>query len=281
MRSKFSRLPRPSRAVLYLALAVTSFFYAYPFFWMVSGSLKSRAEFFQNGLRLLPQKLVLTNYAEAWQIARFGVYFKNSFLITLTTTGIVVLLTSMAGYALAKSDFPGKRMLIGAVVLSLFLPKGYAIIPIFDLVKRLGLLNTLWAVILVNSATSMVVNTFLFVGYFTTLPRALDEAARIDGASHRMIYTRIAMPLAKPMIATVALFEFIDNWNSFFIPLVFTLGRPDLRTVSVGMYAFVGQHATYWTLMCAAAVMSLLPTLLLFFMLQRLFVEGVVGAMRG
>ncbi len=83
------------------------------------------------------------------------------------------------------------------------------------------------------------------------------------------------------MIATVALFEFIDSWNSFFIPLVFTLGRPDLRTVAVGMYAFVGQHATNWTLMCAAAVMSLLPTLLLFFLLQRLFVEGVVGAMRG
>jgi raffinose/stachyose/melibiose transport system permease protein len=89
------------------------------------------------------------------------------------------------------------------------------------------------------------------------------------------------MPLAKPMIATVAIFEFIDSWNSFFIPLVFTLGRPDLRTIAVGMYAFIGQHATTWTLMCAAATMSLLPTIILFFLLQRFFVEGLTGAIRG
>jgi raffinose/stachyose/melibiose transport system permease protein len=248
---------------------------------MLSSSLKSRAEFFEYGLRLLPEQLLWSNYTDAWDIARFGIYFRNSVVVTIGATAIVVALTSMAGYALARSNFPGKRIIIGTVVISLFLPKGYAIIPIFDLVRRLGLLNTLSAVILVNAATSMVVNTFLFMGYFTTLPVALDEAARMDGASPLTIYRRIALPLAKPMIATVALFEFIDSWNSFFIPLVFTLGRPDLRTVAVGMYAFVGQHATHWTLMCAAATMSLLPTLLLFFMLQRLFVEGVVGAMRG
>lgn len=277
----FIRKPRLSRAVLYAALIIAGCIYAYPFIWMLSGSLKSRAEFFEYALHLLPRQPLWSNYTDAWEIARFGIYFRNSAAVTIGATLIVVALTSMAGYALARSDFPGKRIIIGTVVISLFLPKGYAIIPIFDLVRRLGLLNTLWAVILVNAATSMVVNTFLFMGYFTTLPIALDEAARIDGASPLTIYKRIALPLAKPMIATVALFEFIDSWNSFFIPLVFTLGRPDLRTVAVGMYAFVGQHATNWTLMCAAATMSLLPTLLLFFMLQRLFVEGVVGAMRG
>ena len=192
-----------------------------------------------------------------------------------------LLPTSLAGYALARSDFPGKCLVIGAVVVSLFLHKGYAIIPTFDLVRRLGLLNTLWSVILVNSATGMVVNTFLFTAYFMILPRALEEAATLDGAGPLTVCARIAMPLSRPMITTVALFELIDNWNSFFIPLVFTLGRPELRTVAVGMYAFVGQHATSWTLMCAAAVMSLLPTLLLFFLLQRLFVEGLAWALRG
>lgn len=276
-----SRDVRAARSVLVLGLALAGFLYAYPFLWMLSGSLKTRAEFFAGGLRLLPQALQWDNYADAWRIADFGLYFKNSLLVTLASTAIVLLLTSLAGYALARSDFPGKRFLLGVVVLSLFLPKGYAIIPIFDLIRRLDLLNTLWSVILVNSATGMVVNTFLFTAYFTTVPRALEEAATLDGAGPLTVYARVAMPLSRPMIATVALFEFIDNWNSFFIPLVFTLGRPELRTVAVGMYVFVGQHATAWTLMCAAAVMSLLPTLLLFFLLQRLFVEGLVGALRG
>jgi raffinose/stachyose/melibiose transport system permease protein len=248
---------------------------------MLSGSIKTRTEFFEYNLRLLPDQPVWSNYTDAWQIARFGVYFKNSVVISVTATLIVVALTSMAGYALARGGFRGKRVILTAIVLTMFLPKGYAIIPIFELVRSLGLLNTLWAVILVNAGTSMVMSTLLFVGYFSTVPRELEEAAKIDGAGPLTTYWRIALPLARPMIGTVVLFEFIDNWNSFFIPLVFTLGRPDLRTVGVGMYAFVGQHSTDWTLMCAAATMSLLPTMLLFFLLQRFFMEGVVGAVRG
>lgn len=270
-----------SRSVLHLALAVSGFFYMYPFLWMLSGSLKSRGEFLGKGLSLLPRQPVWENYLEAWQTARFGIYFKNTAFVTLASTVIVVILTSMAGYALARSTFPGKKVIIGAILATMFLPKGYTIVPIFELVRGLGLLNTLWAVVLVSSATGTVFNTFLFLGYFVTLPKELEEAAVIDGARFPTIYRRIALPLAKPMVATVALFEFIDNWNSFFIPLVFTLGRPDLRTVTVGMYAFVGQHSTDWTLMCAAATLSLVPTMVVFFFLQRLLVQGVAGAIRG
>lgn len=269
------------RTILYAALIIAGLVYAYPFIWMLSGSLKSRAEFFECGLCLLPEQALLSNYVDAWQIANFNVFFKNSVTMTVCVTTLVVLLTSLAGYALARVSFPGKKIILATIVLSLFLPKGYAIVPIFELVRKLGLLNSLWGVILVNTATSMVVNTFLFIAFFSTHPRELEESALIDGAGVLTTYWRIAMPLAKPMIATVAIFEFIDNWNSFFIPLVFTLGRPDLRTIAVGMYAFVGQHATNWTLMCAAATMSLLPTIIIFFFLQRFFVEGLSGAIRG
>jgi ABC-type glycerol-3-phosphate transport system permease component len=270
-----------SRITFHVALAAFGFLYMYPFLWMLSGSLKTRQEFLGRGASLLPQQAMWQNYVEAWQTARFSIYFKNTALVTVMTTLIVVLLTSMAGYALARSDFPGKKLVVGSVLVTMFLPRGYTIVPIFELIEKMKLLNTLWAVILVNAATGMVFNTFLFIGYFTALPRELDEAAVIDGASFPAIYWQVALPLAKPMIGTVALFEFIDNWNSFFVPLVFTLGRPDLRTVAVGMYAFVGQHTTDWTLMCAAAAMSLLPTMILFFLLQRLFVEGLTGAIRG
>jgi ABC-type glycerol-3-phosphate transport system permease component len=270
-----------SRTLFHIALAVCGFFYMYPFLWMLSASVKTRTEFFGSGLRLLPQRIVWQNYVEAWQTAKFGIYFKNSVFVTITATLIVVFLTSMAGYALSRSHFPGRKLIIGTILITMFLPKGYTIIPIFEFVKNLRLLNTLWAVILVNAATEMVFGTFLFIGYFRTLPRELEEAATIDGASFPHLYWRIAIPLAKPMLGTVALFEFIDAWNSFFIPLVFTLGMPDLRTVTVGMYAFMGQHSTNWTAMCAAATISLLPTMILFFVMQRLFVKGVTGAIRG
>ena len=270
-----------SRTIFHVALAVFGFLYMYPFLWMLSGSLKTQQEFLGSGMNLWPKQAMWQNYLEAWQTAEFSIYFRNTALITIMTTAIVVVLTSMAGYALARSSFPGKKLIVGSILATMFLPRGYTIVPIFELVKNLNLLNTLWAVVLVNAATGMVFNTFLFIGYFVTLPKELEEAAIIDGANFPTIYWRVALPLAKPMIGTVALFEFIDNWNSFFVPLVFTLSRPDLRTVSVGMYAFVGQHSTDWILMCAAATMSLLPTILLFFLLQRLFVEGLTGAIRG
>lgn len=270
-----------SRTIFHVALAVFGFLYMYPFLWMLSGSLKTQQEFLGSGMNLWPKQAMWQNYLEAWQTAEFSIYFRNTALITIMTTAIVVVLTSMAGYALARSSFPGKKLIVGSILVTMFLPRGYTIVPIFELVKNLNLLNTLWAVVLVNAATGMVFNTFLFIGYFVTLPKELEEAAIIDGANFPTIYWWVALPLAKPMIGTVALFEFIDNWNSFFVPLVFTLSRPDLRTVSVGMYAFVGQHSTDWILMCAAATMSLLPTILLFFLLQRLFVEGLTGAIRG
>jgi raffinose/stachyose/melibiose transport system permease protein len=248
---------------------------------MLSGSLKTTGEFFGRGLSLIPQQLIWQNYIEAWQGTQFNVYFKNSIFVSVITTLIIIILTSMAGYSVARYQFPGKRLLLGFILITMFLPRGFTIIPIFSLIMKLGLLNTLWAVILVYAGKSMVFNTFLFMAYFTTLPKEIEDAAQIDGAKFPTIYWRIAMPLGLPMVGAVALFEFIDNWNSFFIPLVFTLGRPDLRTVPVGMYAFVGQNSIDWTLLSAAASMSLLPTLILFFFLQRFFVQGIVGVIRG
>jgi len=271
---------RAGRWLLYAALAAAGIFYAYPFLWMISGSFKKTSEFFTQGLRLIPSDPQWSNYSKAWQDARFNQYFLTTVIVAVVATLLVLLFTSLAGYTMAKNRFPGREVIIGILVVTLFLPRGYAILPIFDLVHKLGLLNTLAAVILVNSGTSMVVNTFLFMGYFSTLPAEIDEAALMDGANPWTMFWRIAVPLARPMFGTVALFEFMDNWNSFFIPLVFTLGKPELRTIGVGLYAFVGQNTTQWTLMCAAAVISLLPTLILFFALQRPFIDGIARAIR-
>lgn len=265
----------------HLALGVFGIFYMYPFLWMIGSSLKTRSEFFDQGLGLFPEYPRWANYVEAWQSAHFGVYFANTVFVSVIATAFVVVLTSMAGYALARNDFPGKHILIGCMLATMFLPRGYTIIPVFEIIKWLNLLNTLWAVILVNAATGIVFNTFLFFGYFTTFPREIEDSAIIDGASYPALYWHIAMPFALPMVGTVILFEFLDNWNSFFVPLVFTLSRPDLRTIAVGMYSLAGETATDWTLLCAAATISLLPTMILFILLQRTFVNGIAGAIKG
>lgn len=279
------KLPRlrqmPVLLLFHAILAVVGFVYIYPFLWMIASSLKTRNEFYESGLSILPETPRWENYAEAWKTARFDIYFSNTLIVALVATALTVLLTSMAGYALARQKFPGKRAIIIFMLLTMFLPRGYTIIPIFELIRNINLLNTLWAVILVNTGTSMVFNTFLFTSYFMTLPKELEDVAVMDGANFPQVYWHIAIPFAIPMIGTVTLFELIDNWNSFFIPLVFTLSRPDLRTLAVGMYAFVGENATDWTFLCAAATLSLMPIVILFVFLQKTFVNGMAGAIKG
>ena len=270
-----------SRLFVHAVLIGMGFFYMYPFLWMLASSFKSPSEFYSSDLSLFPQKLLWQNYVYAWNTGNFGTYFMNTVIVTVSVTLLVILLTSMAGYVLSKTRFPGKKFVIGGMLVLMFLPGGYTIIPVFDLVQRLGLLNNLLSVILVQAAGGLVFNTLLFMGYFATIGKEVEEAARVDGADLPRTYWYIMLPMAKPMIATVGLFQFMNNWNSFWIPLVFTIGNPSLRTLAVGLYAFVGENSTGWTYVAAGAVMSILPIMAVFFFLQRYFIEAVAGAIKG
>jgi raffinose/stachyose/melibiose transport system permease protein len=271
----------PGRWLVHVLLIAAGFFYVYPFLWVLAGSFKTPGEFFASGLRLIPKGLRLDNYAYAWTTGHFATYFRNTLLITVAVATLVVLISSMAGYVLAKSNVPGRRVVLGGILALMFLPGGYTIIPTFDLVQRLGLLNTLWSVILVQVAGALTFNSLLFLGYFSTIGKEIEEAALVDGADLPTTYWRIMLPLATPMLATVALFQIIANWNAFWIPLVFTLGNEGLRTIAVGMYAFVGENSTGWTYICAGAVISILPIMAFFVFMQRFFIEAVAGAVKG
>ncbi|MBX6770147.1 MAG: carbohydrate ABC transporter permease [Chloroflexi bacterium] len=274
-------LRRLPMLLVHLLLIGLGFLYLYPFLWVLASSFKSPGEFFEAGPSLIPAALRWDNYSDAWNIGHFSTYFLNTVIVAVSVTSLVILISSMAGFVLARTAVPGRTVILGGMVALMFLPGGYTIIPTFELVQKLGLLNTLWAVILVQAAGALVFNALLFLGYFLTIGREIEEAARVDGASFPRIYAQIMLPLARPMVATVALFQFMTNWNSFWIPLVFTLGNPSLRTLAVGMYAFVGENSTGWTAICAGAVMSILPILLVFFLLQRHFIEAVAGAIKG
>jgi ABC-type glycerol-3-phosphate transport system permease component len=274
------RRRRAVSLMTHAALLIGGLVWLYPLFWAVGSSLKGENDFFNQGLNPLPSGLMWSNYLQAWQEASFGQYFVNTLLITIGTVLVTLVVTSMAGYVLARTSFLGRGVCLGLVTATLFLPHGYTIIPIFDLVQRLHLLNTLWSVILVQASTGIVFGTFLFMGYFMSIDRELENAAAVDGASFHQTFWRIMLPLSGPMLATVGLFTAISAWNSFFIPLVFTLSRPGLRTLAVGMYAFVGENSTQWTLLCAGAVITLVPIIALFLLLQRFFVNGLAGAVK-
>jgi ABC-type glycerol-3-phosphate transport system permease component len=276
-----SIIRRLTELSIHLTLLALGFVYLFPFLWTLGGALKTPREFFTRGLNALPGgEWQWQNFADAWERASFGQYFLNTIFIALGTVFFTVLLTSMSGYAFSRLEVPFKMIGITIIWIFFLIPDGYSILPVYRIVKALGLLNTLWAVILVRVAGGMLFNSFLFYGFFRGMPKELEEASIIDGANVPQRFFYVMLPLAKPMIATVALFTFLGSWNDFFTPLVFTLGRPELRTLAVGMYAFVSENTREWTLICAGAAISLVPIIILFIFLQRYFVDAYAAAVK-
>lgn len=254
--------------------------WVYPFVWMVSASLKDPLEIFSAGMQLLPESPVWENYERAWTDGRFNTYLLNTVIVTVSTVVLVVVRCAMAGYVLARYSFAGRKVVLAVLIVTLFVPTGYTIIPVVEISGQLGLLNSLTGMIVALSGGAHVASILLYAGYFRQIPKELEEAAVVDGAGFFTIFFRVMLPLAMPVTATVSLLTFLFTWNAFFLPLVFTLSRPDLRTLSVGMLAFAEENSVDWSGMAAAATISLLPVVVLFIVLQRYFVEGIAGAVK-
>lgn len=278
-RDYWLRGSRLRATLVSLILLPVCFLWIYPFLWMVSSSLKTNAEIFA-GLSLIPSSFEWANYQRAWTGARIGQYFINTVIITATSVAIVVVTTAMIGYVLGRYQFPGKKAVVAFFVATVFLPEGYTIIPIFELVNRLGLAESLWGVILAESGGAHVITVLLFAGFFSQLPKELEEAAIMDGAGFFRIFWRIMLPLSGPVVATAIILQFLHSWNDFLLPLVLTLSRPELRTLAVGIYAFRGEFFVDWSALAAAATISLLPIIVVFLFLQRYFVQGIAGAVK-
>ena len=261
-------------------LVVAALLWVYPFVWMVSASLKDSLEIFSAGLQLVPERFAWENFGRAWRDASFSRYMVNTVIVTVWTVVIVVVRCALAGYVLGRYTFRGSRLMMGILVATLFVPTGYTIIPIVKISLQLGLLNSLTGMILALSGAANVSAILIYAGYFRQLPKELEEAAIVDGAGFFRTFFTIMLPLAMPVTATVALLTFLATWNSFFLPLVFSFSRPELRTLSVGMQAFVGENAVDWSGMAAAGVISIVPVVVLFIFLQRFFVEGIAGAVK-
>ena len=273
------RLPA-SVAIIYVLLTILAFIFVYPFLWMLSASFKTQDEFFADGLSLIPKHLSFDNFIRAWNSANFSVYFKNSLMVTVSVVLIVLFATSLAGYVIGRYSFFGKKFLMAVFISSTTIPLVFTIIPIYELLKSIGLSQSIVGLILAEAGGGHVIFLMLFASYYAGLPRELEEVAVIDGCNFIQIYSRIMFPLAKPIMVTVVIMQFIWTWNSFLLPLTITLNNPELRTLSVGLYALRGENVVDWTGIAAGASISILPVIMIFIVLQRYFVEGISGAVK-
>ncbi len=252
----------------------------YPFLWMLTASFKSDDEFFRNKLSLLPESPTFDNIVRVWSIDNFGLYFFNTAVITFFVVLFVLIMTSLSGYVFGRYDFIGKKVILVIFLSSISIPIVSTIIPMYEIVRSMGLLGTKTGVILATAGGAHVIFVLLFMSYFSQLPKELEEAAMIDGCGFFRIFISVMFPLAKPIATTVLIMESTWTWNDFLKPLVLTLNNPESRTLAIGLYAFKGENTVDWTGIAAGGTIAIIPVIILYISLQKYFIDGVAGAVK-
>ena len=256
---------------LYALLVALSALFTVPFVWLVLTSLRPPDEVFAPGF--FPRVVHWKNYADVFRFAPVATWFRNSVIISGLAVVSVVLSSSLVAYGFARLRFPGRKQLFALVMATQLLPSAATMVPTYLIWNKLGAVNTffpLWAGNLFGSAFYI----FMLRQFLLAIPQDLVEAARIDGASYFGIYWRIMLPLIKPALIAVAIFEFQAKWNDFMGPLIY-LNRVDLYPLALGLQTFKVEHETNWALLMAASVVFTLPMIALFFVFQRYFIEGI------
>ncbi|PRY58245.1 carbohydrate ABC transporter membrane protein 2 (CUT1 family) [Knoellia remsis] len=257
------------RATLLVAGAIVMLI---PVVWAVLSSFKDTSELAQRPPTILPQDPTFSNYTEALTSFSFLTYFKNSVVVTVAATALTLLINSMAAFALAKYNFRGRNALFLLTLATIMIPLQVILIPVYQVVANLGLVNSLWGLIIPPAATPTGV--FLLRQYMLTIPDDLIEAARIDGASEWRIFWRIIMPLCRPALAVVAIFSIIWRWNDFLWPLIVAQDE-SVYTLPVALARFNGQQVVPFNLVLAMSVLTILPVVIIFLVLQRHILTGI------
>ncbi len=246
-----------------------------PFLWMLSSSLKIQSQVWVFPPVWIPRPLQWSNYGNALRSLPFHTYTFNTLRITVPVLLGTLLTASMCGYGFSRLRFPGRDTLFMVFLSVLMLPAIVTMIPVFVMFTHLGWVNTLKPLIIPPLLGGGPFNVFLFRQFFRTIPEELSDAARMDGCGEWRIYMRIILPLSRPVLATVAIFTFLANWNDFIGPLLY-LQSDSKKTIALGLATFLGLYSTHWELLMAAATAVTIPALILFVFAQKYFVEGVV-----
>jgi multiple sugar transport system permease protein len=265
---------KPGRSLAYTALIIGSIISLIPFVWMLTSSFKDPAMVFRDPPQWWPDPWLWSNYAKAFDKMPFALYTWNTVKITGVCLVGQLLSCSMVAYGFARMRFPGRNVLFIVLLATMMLPAQVTMIPVFKIFTSLGWYDT-FLPLTVPAFFGAPFFVFLLRQYYMTIPHEMDESARIDGASSWQIFWKVLLPQARPVLATVAIFSFMAHWNDFLGPLIY-LGDPAKRTLALGLYAFQGQYATDWNYLMAASTVVMLPLLILFFIGQKYFIQGVV-----
>ena len=277
LRSKAIRRDNPVvhrilKAVVYLLLLAMAVFTLIPFAWMLFSSFKLEREVFSYPMTWLPETWHWENYSLIWQKVSLLTYFKNTAFIALVVTFLQTLTSSFAAYAFAKLEFRGRDALFLAYIGTIAIPWQAYMLPQFIMMRSVGLYDTLWAMVVLQAFSAFGV--FLMRQFYRGIPTDLCEAARLDGLSEYGIWLRIMLPLSKAAIATLVIFTFVNTWNDFMGPMIY-LTRDENKTIQVGLRRFIQQYSADYHLIMAASLCSLVPVSIVFFCLQRYFIEGI------
>jgi multiple sugar transport system permease protein len=262
------------RIALYSFLIIFTLSYMTPVFSALLTSVRTQDDISLNGFFSAPREIVLQNYAQAWSQGGVNKYLLNSFIITIPALIGTIFLSSLSAYALARYRFRGNRPIYFMYVAGTMLPFQILLLPVFLLTNKLGLYNTYWSVILIHTAFQLGFCTFVLRNFMRTIPGEIMDAARIDGANEFGIYWRIVMPLTVPAIAAVATLEFTWIFNDYLWAIIL-LQNDALKPVTAGLSTLQGQFVTNWPLIVAGALIATVPTLIVFFTLQRYFIGGL------
>ena len=260
------------KTLLYIVLIAMALVTLIPFVWMISASLKLDREVFSYPIRWVPEVFHWENYSLIWSKVPLLTYFKNTAFIAIVVTFIQTLTSSFAAYAFAKLRFRGRNVLFICYVATIAVPWQTYMLPQFILMRSMGLYDTLWAIVVLQSFSAFGV--FLMRQFYQGIPTELCEAARIDGLSEYGIWARIMLPLSRAAIATLVIFTFVGTWNDYMGPMIY-LTRDLNKTVQVGLRRFIQENSSDYHLIMAVSVCSLLPVSAVFLALQKYFIQGI------
>lgn len=270
-----------SKSIIYIILLFISFVCLVPFYWMIRSSLMDMSQIFTMPPIWIPNPIKFSNYKEALTMLPFGRYFFNTLFVVVFTVLGTVITSSLCAYSFSRIEWKGRDTVFGILLTAMMIPFAVTLIPTFIGWQKLGVVNSYAPLIVPAWFGGGVFNVFLLRQFFRTIPKELDEAARIDGAGHFTIYSKIIMPLSKPSLIVVSLFSFMGSWNDFLGPLVY-LNDGDKFTLSLGLMQFQGMYSAQWQYMMAAATVVLVPIVIIFFIGQKYFIEGIsMSGMKG
>ena len=276
-----TRLYKIVKVIGYALLIFFAFLWLFPFFIMILTSLKSQGDIISRGVFALPKKIVLKNFIRAWDTGQFSVFYRNSFLISVVKVPAGIFVASMAAYPLAKYTFRLKDSLFLFFLAGIGIPIHVTLLPLTILLKNIGVLDTLAGLFFPYIAFGLPFQIMVCRGFFRGIPTELVDSARIDGCTEFRIYWNIILPLAKPAIAALFIIDFLATWNEFLMALIF-IHSDKWKTIPLGLMLFQGQFGTSYPLVNAGVLLSILPVLIIYILLQQYFVSGITtGALKG